>query len=137
MPGQTELRPEERTLVESAIRHFENKRYDLFAWVVMNDHCHALVQPYTDWRLEHILHSWKSYTANQMQRQFGRLRCLWQDETFDRIVRDANEFDEKLIYILNNPLKRWPGLESYEWLGAHSEFNHLLPSRGGHGGPPH
>jgi hypothetical protein len=43
---------------------------------------------------------------------------LWQDERFDRIVRDEAEFLEKWQYIRNNPLKN--GLaaspEEYTWL---------------------
>jgi hypothetical protein len=30
---------------------------------------------------------------------------LWQDESWDRIIRDAAEFDEKLQYMFDNPIK--------------------------------
>jgi putative transposase len=30
---------------------------------------------------------------------------LWQDESFDRIIRDQPELDEKLRYVVNNPVK--------------------------------
>jgi hypothetical protein len=30
---------------------------------------------------------------------------LWQDESYDRIIRDENDFHEKLQYMFNNPIK--------------------------------
>jgi hypothetical protein len=41
---------------------------------------------------------------------------IWQEEYFDRIVRDEKEFLDKVQYILNNPLKRWPEMEGYPWV---------------------
>jgi hypothetical protein len=38
---------------------------------------------------------------------------LWQDESFDRIVRDQMELDEKLNYLVNNPRKA--GLADDPW----------------------
>ncbi len=99
----------------TAIRHFEGQRYDLVAFVVMNDHVHALVRPIGDRRLEDIVHSLRSYSAHEIARGRGGGR-IWQDEYFDRAVRDENETNEKIAYILNNPFKRWPEIDSYEWV---------------------
>ena len=43
---------------------------------------------------------------------------IWQDERFDRIVRDEAEFLEKWQYIMNNPLKKElvQSPEDYPWL---------------------
>ena len=125
-PGQAELSSEERSLVVNALRHFDTIRYHLLAFVVMNDHVHVLVQPMNNFALEAITHSWKSFTANQAQRVHGRKGSLWQDESFDRIVRDEDEFFEKLFYILNNPVRRWPALNTYAWVGTHKAFRECL-----------
>ena len=95
----------------SALRHFDGSRYELYACVVMDDHVHALVKPREDYRLQKLVHSWKSFTAHKLRRDSSRR--LWQEEYFDRIVRDAKEFLDKAQYILNNPLKRWPEMEGY------------------------
>ncbi|MNL82443.1 hypothetical protein D3C87_2098270 [compost metagenome] len=42
--------------------------------------------------------------------------AVWQREYFDRIVRHEVEFSQTMAYILNNPFKRWPGLEMYRWV---------------------
>jgi len=117
-PSQSELIGPERTVVVEALQHLAGQRYDLSAFVVMNDHVHALVHPHPDWRLEEIIHSWKSFTAHTFVRSSGRQAPVWLHESYDRIVRDRAEFDEKLAYILNNPKKRWPSLTEYEWMGC-------------------
>jgi len=101
----------------AAVRHFDRQRYDLFAFVVMNDHVHVLVQPRADSPLESILHSWKSFTARDFQRHRGRFGAVWQDESFDRIVRDENEFWQKIEYIQGNAAKRWAEFRdrAYPW----------------------
>jgi REP element-mobilizing transposase RayT len=82
----------------------------------MNDHVHVLIKPLEEHPLETVVHSWKSFTANLLQRQFGRQGAVWQEEYFDRIVRDEAEFLEKGQYIMNNPRTRWPELEEYPWV---------------------
>ena len=112
-----ELRPEERDAVVSALEHFHGQRYALSAYVVMDDHVHVLVTPSGDHKLADIVHSWKSFTAWRLQREYGRTGSVWQEEYFDRIVRDEMEFLEKAEYILNNPVKRWPDEQEYKWVG--------------------
>lgn len=114
--NQTNLNPDERTIVQNAIQQFDGQRYGLVAFVVMDDHVHVLVKPRPEYRLQDIVHSWKSFTANRLQRTQDRWGCIWQAEYFDRIVRNKNEFNEKVQYILNNPFKRWPEIQEYQWL---------------------
>lgn len=113
---QSKLTPDERSLVQAALRHFDGERYELLAYVVMDDHVHALINPLGGHRLQDIVHSWKSFTARVLQRTSGRQGRVWQDEYFDRIVRDEAEYIEKATYILNNPWKRWPGIADYPWV---------------------
>jgi putative transposase len=43
--SQSPLEPNERTLVAHAIKHFAGERYELLAYVVMDDHVHVVVLP--------------------------------------------------------------------------------------------
>lgn len=117
------LSPEERTIVLEAVRYWDNRKWKVYAAVVMSSHVHALVQPLIQSKggtfdLAEILHSVKSFSAHQINRQRERHGSIWQDERFDRIVRDEMEFKEKWEYIRNNPVKN--GLcqspEKYPWL---------------------
>ncbi|MBI4962950.1 MAG: transposase [Desulfomonile tiedjei] len=112
---QPPLHPDEKTLVVDTIRHFDGLRYELLAYVVMDDHVHVLVLPLSTHALHQILHSWKSFTAKGLRRLRKRPTPVWQDEYFDRIVRDDADLMEKAEYILGNPLKRWPDIEEYPW----------------------
>jgi REP element-mobilizing transposase RayT len=117
-PRLPELAPPERGRVMAALRHFDGERYQLDAFVVMNGHVHVLVKPDGGVPLQTIVHSWKSFTAKDIQRHRGHHGPLWQDEYFDRIPRDDREYAEKRDYILNNAFRRWPGLDRYDWAWA-------------------
>jgi putative transposase len=112
---QPELNPQERDVIVSILKYFENQRYELFAFVVMPDHVHLLVRLKNGFLLHQIVHTWKSYSAYKLQRDFSRGNRIWQDEYFDRIMRDQNELIEKAQYILNNPLKIMPQIHDYSW----------------------
>jgi putative transposase len=116
--GQQDLSKGERDCVVASIRHFDGARYVLHAYVVMNDHVHVLAQSNPSYQLQDIVSAWKSFTTNRLQREFGRLGMVWQDEYFDRALRGEAECDQKRDYILSNPRKRWPELEAYRWCWA-------------------
>ena len=115
-PSQHELNPQERSLVLRALRFFDGVRYALFACVVMNDHVHGIVCPEPERTLASILHSWKSYTAHILTKEFGRSSKVWQHESYDHIVRDDTEYQHFYQYIRGNPSKRWPEIKEYPWL---------------------
>jgi REP element-mobilizing transposase RayT len=112
---QPPLKPEEKSFVVDAIRHFDKERYDLLAYVVMDDHLHVVVAPVEEFSVQEIVHSWKSFTANRLQRLFGRSGRIWQREYVDRIIRNEADLMEKVNYILGNPVKRWPEIDGYPW----------------------
>jgi type I restriction enzyme R subunit len=95
--------PAHAGLVASALRYFDAQRYKLGAFVVMPNHVHALVKPTGPNTLAALLHSWKSYTAHELNRLTGSSGRVWQEESFDRIVRDESELDKFHAYIANNP----------------------------------
>ncbi|MEM8739802.1 MAG: class I tRNA ligase family protein, partial [Planctomycetota bacterium] len=100
----------ERRIALDAATHWNGQRTDLHAAVVMPDHVHLLLTPRrkddgTPYTLSELLHSIKSYSANQINQLRGETGRVWQDESFDRIVRDDQEFEEKFDYICNNPVK--------------------------------
>ena len=113
-----ELPPEARTAVMDAVRHWDGTRIDLDAAVVMPDHVHAVFRITDGSTLGDVLHSVKSFSAKQVNALLGRQGSVWQDESFDHIIRDVAEWEEKVAYIRGNPAKR--GLvaegEEYPWL---------------------
>ena len=95
--------PAVASIVANALRHFDGQRYVLDAFVVMPNHVHMLVQPTAGHTLSDILHSWKSFTAKEINKRLGRQGMLWQDENHDRIVRDFSALVGYRAYIARNP----------------------------------
>jgi len=121
--SQPELAPDEREVIMSALKHFDGHRYELYAGVVMHNHVHALVNPLDTFRLQDLVHSWKSFTSHKFSREYQRKVPIWQKEYFDRIIRDEREFFDKAQYIINNPLKQWPEIEDYPWVWVKENLN--------------
>ncbi len=110
-------RPEVSTVVEEALRFFDGQRYALGHYVVMPNHVHAVVRPVQGHLLKDILHSWKSFTANKINELVERKGRLWQEESFDCIVRHETQLSKIAFYIQENPKKA--GLKPNEFrLGA-------------------
>ena len=92
-------------LVQDALLYFDDRRYKLPAWVVMPNHVHALLIPSSVNTLTNILHSWKSFTANEANKILKREGQFWQEEYFDRYIRNARHYADAIEYIENNPVK--------------------------------
>ncbi len=94
-------------LVDDSLHHFHAQRYELGASVVMPNHVHCVIRPYPaeEIELEGIIGSWKSYTARRINAAIGLEGQLWQDESYDRIVRDEQHLWRCVQYIGRNPKK--------------------------------
>jgi REP element-mobilizing transposase RayT len=114
--GQPDLEPKERDIVAGAITYWEGLRCRLAAWVVMNDHVHVVVAMLAGWRMETLVHSWKSFTAHQLAGDGGRKSPVWESESYDRVIRSDDELERTVRYVCSNPLTRWPALEEYPWV---------------------
>ena len=103
-----QLKDDERNLVMDACFHWHGERANTDICCVMPDHVHLLIHPLRkadgQWHtLSDLLHSIKSFTAHEINKRRETAGQVWQDESFDRIVRDQAEFDEKWQYIQSNP----------------------------------
>ncbi|HEV2522222.1 MAG TPA: transposase [Candidatus Acidoferrales bacterium] len=115
--------PETAGCVERAIRRgAELGRFVLRAYVVMPNHVHALLEPLV--ALQEITNGIKGASAREANVRLGRTGMpFWQDESFDRWIRDAGQFARTKAYVENNPVKAhlcarpqdWP------WSSAHKE----------------
>ena len=97
--------PSVATLVQTALLIFDAERYALTAWCVMPNHVHALLEIRLGYRLDRIVHSWKSYTAKEANRLLGRTGSFWAPEYFDRFMRDEEHLASTAAYIEGNPVK--------------------------------
>ena len=113
-----------RDIVFSCCLHDHHIRYELHAAVVMPDHVHMVFTPLINMErqemrsLAEITNAVKGASAHIINRKLGRKGKVWQEESFDRVLRSSEKLDEKVAYILNNPVRK--GLvrspEEYPWL---------------------
>src|SRR6516165_6435218 len=92
-------------IVADSLSHFDRQRYVLDAYVVMPNLVHVLFKPLGESSLGDILHSWKSFTAQAVNREMNRAGALWMHESFDTIIRDAGHLRACREYIEQNPEK--------------------------------
>jgi len=100
--------------VASALRHFDEKRYRLFAWCVMPNHVHVVARLFPGQILAAVVHSWKSFSAKHANRILASHGVFWQREYYDHLIRSEAEFERALRYVAENPAKA--GLNDWTWL---------------------
>ena len=101
--GACVLRDERiRQIVEESLWHFADKRYSLYAFVVMPNHVHVLFMPEDGWDARKIVADWKRYTAKSVNVARGVAGSMWQKESYDHLVRDVREFNDIRAYIRSN-----------------------------------
>jgi REP element-mobilizing transposase RayT len=109
-------------LVQNSLLFFDSERYNLSAWVVMPNHVHALLTPLAGQQLSRILHSLKSYTANEANKILSTGGKFWQPESFDRYIRNSKHFEGVVRYIKNNPVKARLCARPQDWPYSSAHF---------------
>jgi putative transposase len=107
----------ELSTVRDHIVKGSGKFYDLYSLVVMPDHVHVILKPKAPYSLSRIMKGMKGASANLLNKARNSTGSVWQDESFDRILRDLDELDEKLQYMFNNPIKRGLTEDTYSYAG--------------------
>ena len=97
--------PKVAEIVQKALLHFEGDRYRLSAWCIMPNHVHVVLTPLGEHGLSDILHSWKSFTSNKINKVIGRKGALWERESFDHLVRTTAHFEKFIAYTEKNPVE--------------------------------
>ncbi|MDI9382707.1 MAG: transposase [Verrucomicrobiota bacterium] len=99
--------------------HFDGERYRLLAWCIMPNHVHTLIETVVGFPLGEVVHSWKSFTANESNRVLNRQGEIWMPDYFDRFIRDAKHYDAVVEYIAENPVKAGLCSNPKEWRWSH------------------
>jgi REP element-mobilizing transposase RayT len=96
-------------IILNALAFYGNKRYYLYDHTVMPDHVHVILQPIEgNGKVEllgSIIGDIKRFCARKINEVLQRNGSLWQNESYDRIIRDQDEYHKTAEYIFENPLK--------------------------------
>lgn len=115
--------PRVAAIVENAFLYFDRQRYGLIAWCVMPNHVHVMTEMYEGFTLSRVLHSWKSFTAKEINKVLKRRGQLWFEEYHDRYIRNERHFLSMVAYIENNPVKAGLCREARDWAFSSAKFN--------------
>lgn len=118
-----------RDLVLQHCLRDHQKRICLHAAVVMPDHVHLLLMPLRDrdgWPipLVELMQCLKGATAHRINRLLHRQGPVWEEESFDHVLRSDESLKEKCEYIRQNPVKAGlvPRPEDYRWLWVNPDL---------------
>jgi putative transposase len=95
----------ERRIVLDHVTSGHGRFYALAAASVMPDHVHVILKPQSGVSPSRIMKGIKGVSARLLNLQRKTTGRVWQEESWDRIIRAAAEYDEKLQYMYDNPVK--------------------------------
>lgn len=115
--GNLVLSPVARDIVLETCLKEHKRRIELHGVVVMPTHVHMVftllrgesTQAYT---IAEVLNAVKSVLAHRINRALCRSGHLWQDESFDHVLRRYETAAGAIEYLMENPVRAGLGSES-------------------------
>ena len=125
-----------RSVVLDCCLHDEGTKIELQVAVVMPDHVHLIFTPLVCerkmavWPLAEITDAIKGASAHRVNQALQRKGRVWQAESFDHVLRSSESLEQKVRYLLENPVRR--GLvhkwEDYPWTWCRAFCSPYSPS---------
>jgi REP element-mobilizing transposase RayT len=123
-------------IVSKKILEEHDLRYKLFAYCIMPNHIHMLIEHTLNNMAYHrgksakypvteTLRLLKGSTSRECNLALGRNGQFWHQESYDHIVRDKAELARIVKYILNNPVQAGLVKEWGDW-----KFTYVNPEIG-------
>jgi REP element-mobilizing transposase RayT len=77
----------------------------------MPDHVHLVLQALLDqngceFSISEILKAIKGASAHRINKALRRKGSLWQEESFDHVIRKSEDVNAKMAYVLQNPVRK-------------------------------
>ena len=112
----------EKEKILSTLEFYRNKgRYRLFAFVLMDNHLHMVIEPAIGEQFSEILRDIKTFTSRNCLSKPPNCP-LWEERYDDNRIESSQELWSVVNYIHNNPVKaglaRQP--DDYPWSSVHN-----------------
>ncbi|KKL20790.1 hypothetical protein LCGC14_2451940, partial [marine sediment metagenome] len=89
----------------------------------MPDHVHLVLTPLQDkagetYGLAEIMNGIKGASVHSINRLLGRKGKIWQDESFDHLLRSTESAQQKVEYLSGNPVRKGlvSSVDDYSWV---------------------
>lgn len=132
-------------IVKDAIHFYDKKKYNLICYTIMSNHVHQVFTPIvgrisdstiqnnegsnprnrvSGYIVTKILQDLKRFTARECNKILNRSGAFWQHESYDHVVRDYDELQRIIKYVLYNPVKaglceKW---EDWRWSYCNTDY---------------
>ena len=110
-------------------------RYKIEAIVILPDHFHMIITPKNAKDYPHIVRTIKQHFSKHCDakyyehleqstsRQKEGYKPIWQKKYYEHTIRDQKDFEEKVNYIYNNPIKHGYAENIKDW--KHSSYRQM------------
>ncbi len=119
--------PEIARILQNEIHSLDGKEYELIAYTIMPNHFHIVFNLLKNnsgiSKITKQIKGRSSYLINKILNRRGK---LWQDESYDRWVRDDRELYFVIKYILENPVKAGFVKNWYEWQFTYCKEEYIV-----------
>jgi len=98
-------------ITAEALHFWDDKRIELYAFCIMSNHVHAVFRVFEkdengkEIFLQDITESIKKFSAKECNKILNRSGQFWQNESYDRLIRNRGELFRIISYVLDNPVK--------------------------------
>ena len=96
--------PRAAQFLEEILLRENGSSCDLRAWVIMPNHAHILLRMLDGHDLSALMKRVKGISARRINQLLKREGQLWQEDYFDRYIRDGDHYSRVFQYIQNNPV---------------------------------
>lgn len=104
--GRCELKDSiHASIVKKCLLFGHGREYFLGCGVIMSNHCHVVIRHEKGFELEDIFQKIKGISAREINQRTQRSGTLWEQEAYDRIIRDEEHLQRVIQYIGRNPVK--------------------------------
>ena len=94
------------SIVYDAIMYYHKNYYIIYCFCIMPNHIHLVFEHIDKSKsINEIMKVIKGYSARKVNQLLDRKGSFWQSESFDRIIRDNDELNKTMNYVLMNPVK--------------------------------
>ena len=115
------------SILKNEFHNLDNLEYELIAYTIMSNHFHLIFNLLNgNSGISKILQKIKGRSAFLINKYLNRKGKLWQDESYDRWVRDDKELYFVIKYILLNPVKAGLVENWYEWKYTYCHPNYII-----------
>lgn len=80
--------------------------YKIFAYCLMPDHLHMIIQPVGEYDLSYIMKMIKGSFARKINKFRNSSGPIWQKRFYDEGIRNYAMLIQKIEYIHNNPVRK-------------------------------